>query len=294
MIAKNSSKSADSASQIVEQPAQGPITGRVLRFFRDQPQELKLSATAPSAKGWVSTFEFLTTYLYQAMYRARVQLLRPQGVPSSQAADRISRGIFASIDMRGPSRLKLLEDGALWAVTKTLHDLIRAPDAQQMKQTTSIRLSTEEDLMSTVEDGGKPTADDVNLTLSASLWPALDADEENRKTLPESRGPPLRTRIADMPHLVAFFGALHRLRRCVGASLRANTSSDPDYRARPEPFSQLEAIPSTYAPVIQLLHSTSRGDIEAPQYQTGQSHPDDDPDSLTPVSDAPVGSLGNV
>lgn len=252
-------------SQNVEKPEKPPITGRVLRFNGNQLQELKRLATDPSGNNWVSTFEALSAYLYQQVYRARFQLLLSQGVSPSEAAERLFRGFWASINMRDARRLnlgqnyfpnavypiygtlshELLMNGDLWMVTKALHDLVRSVDVQQMEQTTrwiavqpdksrirvnftfadgnftvsqwsgfkmyvgvdfdvdsdgnpvhpilvapplteisrvdalAMILSTDEDLAE--QDSGRPSAVDVNLTLTEPLWSILDSDEEVRK-----------------------------------------------------------------------------------------------------------------
>lgn len=149
-------KPTESATQSVEKPAKPLITGRVLRFSGNQLQELKRLASDPSGKDWVSTFEALSAHLYQQVYRARVQLLLSQGVPPSEAAERLFRGFWASINMRDTSRLnlgptyfpnaiypvygfvshELLANGDLWMVAKALHELVRTVDVQQMEQTT--------------------------------------------------------------------------------------------------------------------------------------------------------------
>lgn len=138
------------------QSAKSPIIGRVLRFSGIQLLELKELATDPSGKGWVTTFEALSAYLYQRVYRARHQLLATECGSPNKAAEKIFRGFFASINMRDRGRLnlgpnyfpnaiypcydnfshELLADGEIWMVSKALHDLIRAIDAQQMEQTT--------------------------------------------------------------------------------------------------------------------------------------------------------------
>lgn len=250
------------------QSAKSPIIGRVLRFSGIHLLELKELATYPSGEGWVTSFEVLSAYLYQRVYRARHQLLASQCGSPTRAAEKMFRGFFASINMRDRGRLnlgpdyfpnaiypcydnfshELLADGELWMVSKALHDLIRATDAQQMEQTTrwiavqpdkghiginftfadgnftvsqwsgfnmyegvdfdvdgegnpvppvlvtppltevsrvdalAMMLSTDEDLNRMAKSGGKmPNAINVNLTLTAPLWPILDEDENFRK-----------------------------------------------------------------------------------------------------------------
>ncbi|KAJ5470035.1 hypothetical protein N7530_007392 [Penicillium desertorum] len=89
------------------QTAKPPVTGRVLRFTGSQLRDLKQLANDPSGKGWVSTFEALSAYFYQRVYRARHQLLVSQGDSPTEAANKTCRGLFASINMRDASRLNL-------------------------------------------------------------------------------------------------------------------------------------------------------------------------------------------
>lgn len=263
--AEEPQKPTEYTSQSVEKPAKPPITCRVLRFNGNQLQELKRLATDPSGNNWVSTFEALSAYLYQQVYRTRFQLLLSQGVSPFEAAERLFRGFWASVNMRDARRLnlgqnyfpnaihpvygtlshELLMNGDLWMVTKALHGLVRSVDVQQMEQTTrwiavqpdksrirvnftfadgnftvsqwsgfkiyvgvdfdadsdgnpvhpilvapplteisrvdalAMILSTDEDLAE--QDGGRPSAVDVNLTLAEPLWSILDSDEEFRK-----------------------------------------------------------------------------------------------------------------
>ncbi|KAL2815114.1 transferase [Aspergillus granulosus] len=127
----------------MEKSSKPPITGRVLRFTGDLLQDLKRLATEPSGKNWVSTFEALSAYLYQLIYRARAQLLLSQGVPPTEVSKQLLRGFWASIDMRDSRRLNLGPNyfpNAIYPpyrmVAKALHELIRAVDVQQMEKTT--------------------------------------------------------------------------------------------------------------------------------------------------------------
>ncbi|KAL5048589.1 hypothetical protein BDW71DRAFT_205286 [Aspergillus fruticulosus] len=80
-----------------------PIAGRVLRFSGNQLHELKRLATNPNGKDWGSTFEALSAHLYQQLYRARAQLLLSRGLAPAEAAKKLSRAFWASINMRGHS-----------------------------------------------------------------------------------------------------------------------------------------------------------------------------------------------
>ncbi|KAJ5332816.1 hypothetical protein MYU51_009017 [Penicillium brevicompactum] len=131
----------------------GKVTGRVLRFTGSQLKHLKDLATDPEGASWVSTFEALSAYLYQQVYRARVHLMKSHGVPSSEIASCFSRGFWGSIDLRGPTRLnlperyfpnavaplilsesshELLADGPLSQVAGALHTVVRAFDPKKM------------------------------------------------------------------------------------------------------------------------------------------------------------------
>ncbi|RAH86614.1 hypothetical protein BO86DRAFT_432008 [Aspergillus japonicus CBS 114.51] len=136
----------------------GRVTGRVLRFTGPQLQALKERATDPrGTTGWVSTFEALSAYLYQRVYRARVQLMHDRGgVPASKIPACLSRGFWGSIDLRGPTRLnrlpehyfpnavaplilsdpshELLLDGPLWQVAAALHAVVRSFDPRRMEE----------------------------------------------------------------------------------------------------------------------------------------------------------------
>ncbi|KAK9235728.1 transferase family-domain-containing protein [Lipomyces kononenkoae] len=143
-----------------ELPAGPPVVGRVLRFSGCDLNALKDVAKDPSGHGWVSTFESLCAFLYQRVYRARLELLNSQGVPTIAAAAQLSRGFWAAIDVRSPSltpsRLNLparyfpnavycpytyaahdlLAESPLGQVAKFVHDLIRSVGRQQLQQTT--------------------------------------------------------------------------------------------------------------------------------------------------------------
>lgn len=135
---------------------QPPVVGHVLRFSGSQLNNLKLQATDPSGQGWVSTFEALSAYIYQLVYRARIQLHRSQGMTQQAATSELSRAFLTPINLRGATRLDLptryfanavscpytnvphdvLTDGPLWQVAKTLHDWLHSFDAQEARQTT--------------------------------------------------------------------------------------------------------------------------------------------------------------
>lgn len=136
-------------------PVNPPVVGRVLRFSSRGLAALKAQAIDPSGYEWVSTFEALSAYLYQRVYRARLQLLMSQGKSSLEAASELSPAFLTPINLRGPTRLNLparyfpnavtapyinvphdlLADSPLWKVAKALHDWIRSFDLRETKQT---------------------------------------------------------------------------------------------------------------------------------------------------------------
>ncbi|KAL6849657.1 hypothetical protein ACO1O0_009200 [Amphichorda felina] len=128
------------------------VIGRVLRFSADHLASLKAQSTDPSGKGWVSSTEAVSAFLYQRIYRARLQALQAQ----EDAAARLSPGFWISIDMRSPDRLGMkpqyfpnciypsyanslvpsLADCPLWEVAGAVHHLIRSVDPERMRKTT--------------------------------------------------------------------------------------------------------------------------------------------------------------
>lgn len=151
-----STSSNPEPSTPANKPAPPLVLGRVLRFSSQKCQQLKARATDPSGQDWVSTNDALVAYLYQLIYRARLQHLIAQGVPEPTAFNQLSTGIFSSIDMRGPTRLNLppryfpnciygaymylqpetLAQGPLWKVAKAFHDMSHGITPEQMKQET--------------------------------------------------------------------------------------------------------------------------------------------------------------
>lgn len=132
---------------------QPQVVGRVLRFSRSDLATLKRSATDPSGRGWVSTFDALSAHIFQRVYQARLRLHQSQGLPPSSSDD-IPRGFLTSINLRHPDRLNLppryfpnaafatfttlphdvLANGPLWQVAQTIHDLTRSVVPQEVAQ----------------------------------------------------------------------------------------------------------------------------------------------------------------
>ena len=123
------------------------VLGRVLRFSTADLRALKERASDPSGSTWISTFEAMSAYFLQASYKARLTVLQKQGVSPTEAASRISRGFWSSIDVRGPKYLdlppryfpnavwapymylshELLAHKPRWEVARAIHDYTRAP-----------------------------------------------------------------------------------------------------------------------------------------------------------------------
>lgn len=132
------------------------VLGRTVRFSGNSLKAIKQLATDPTGESWVSTFEALCAFLYQWNYHIRLQHLTSVGLCEEEAADKIARGFWASINMRPPGRLnlspryfpnaiyppytsfphKFLAKEPLWKVAKELHNLIHGVDAQTMAQST--------------------------------------------------------------------------------------------------------------------------------------------------------------
>ncbi|KAB8225148.1 transferase [Aspergillus novoparasiticus] len=152
-----STKEQDSPPSTTNQHPQPRVIGRVLRFPGPELKKLKALAMDPNPQSqtWVSTFDALSTYLYQRSYQARFQYLKSQGVPSSKAASELSRGFWSSINFRSRDRLslhpryfpnavycptayhshELLVDKPLWEVAKALHEQVHSVDSSTMERT---------------------------------------------------------------------------------------------------------------------------------------------------------------
>ncbi|PYI33843.1 hypothetical protein BP00DRAFT_434207 [Aspergillus indologenus CBS 114.80] len=193
----------------------GRVTGRVLRFTGPQLQQLKALATDPRGASWVSTFEALSVYLYQQVYRARVQLLQSRGgAPVSEVPACLSRGFWGSIDLPGPTRLTLpkhyfpnavtplilsdpshalLVDGSLWQVAAALHAVVRSFNLHQMEN--ELKWIAMQPDKSRIKvrfrfGGGNFT---VSLWSKHSMYCGIDfdADEGNNALSPVLVSPPL-------------------------------------------------------------------------------------------------------
>lgn len=224
-----------------------PVSGRVLRFSGPKLRAIKELATNPSGKGWVSTFEALSAYLYQQIYRARVKHLETQGVTVSEAASQLSRGFLASIDIRDPHRLnlparyfpnaiycpftysphELVADSPLWQVTESVHNLIRSVEPEHMAKTPR--------WIAAQPDKGriKLNYSFFNGSFIASQWSKFDmyvgvdfdADESGKPLPPSVVGPPF-TRLALVDGLALFLSTEEQFYRVTGQDGSCSSSKD--------------------------------------------------------------------
>lgn len=81
-----------------------PVTGKLLRFTRDQLCAIKSAATDPMQGHYVSTFEALSALLWLSIQRVRIQYSSSKATIDccDETAD-----LLTSIDWRSPSRLNL-------------------------------------------------------------------------------------------------------------------------------------------------------------------------------------------
>lgn len=150
--APSNSKPAVERHQTIEQP----VIGRMLRFSGSDLLALKSRGCDQNPEGWVSTFEALTAYLYQLVYRTRIQYIVSCGDSIESAASKISPGLWASLNVRGKERLdlspryfpnavhatcmegshKILAHRDVRDVATAVHKMIRSEDKQRILQTT--------------------------------------------------------------------------------------------------------------------------------------------------------------
>ncbi|OJK03618.1 hypothetical protein ASPACDRAFT_22320 [Aspergillus aculeatus ATCC 16872] len=230
----------------------GRVTGRVLRFTGPQLQELKERATDPrGSTGWVSTFEALSAYLYQRVYRARVQLMHDRGeVPASEIPACLSRGFFGSIELRGPTRLnlpehyfpnavaplilsdpphELLMDGPLWQVSAALHAVVRSFDPHHMEEELKwIAVQPDKSRIKVrFRFGGNFT---VSQWSKHSMYCGMDfdADEGGNALAPVLVSPPLTdiSRVDGLAFILSTEEELHRATQHEGSRQRSPPSLD--------------------------------------------------------------------
>lgn len=120
-----------------------PVVGKFIQFSRQRLETLKLetSAASSSGKGWISTFEALTAYLFRAIYRARLKA-REDGVITTPMSE---TDILTPVNMRWkldsedlpkgyfPNALfclstevpkEVLKNGSTGDVARCLHDML--------------------------------------------------------------------------------------------------------------------------------------------------------------------------
>ncbi|CAI7581607.1 unnamed protein product [Penicillium bialowiezense] len=137
-------------------PNDAPISARVLRFSSEDLAEFKRAATNPdhTSGTWVSTFEALSAFLFQRVYKAKVQVIEGLGISPDDDRCEDLRQFFTLMDMRDRDRLNLpprylanavhsvslypshadLIEGPLWYIAETIHSAIRSVDPAQVKQ----------------------------------------------------------------------------------------------------------------------------------------------------------------
>ncbi|KAE8374977.1 transferase [Aspergillus bertholletiae] len=139
----------------LRQRTEPPIIGRMLRFSGSDLMALKARASGPNPENWVSTFEALTAYLYQLVYKARIQYLVLRGASAESATSKIWTGLWASLNVRSKERLNLppryfpnavhatcmqgspqvLAHGNLCDVARSIHDMIRSEHKERILHT---------------------------------------------------------------------------------------------------------------------------------------------------------------
>ncbi|CAG8947258.1 unnamed protein product [Penicillium salamii] len=133
-----------------------PVSARVLRFDGQDLAALKQAATNPDPRSdtWVSTFEALSAFLFQRVYKAKVELRETLGHSPEDVPCQSLRQFSTAMDMRDPDRLNLpprylanavhclstsashgnLMKGCLWYIARTIHYAIRSVDKTSVKE----------------------------------------------------------------------------------------------------------------------------------------------------------------
>lgn len=122
------------------------VTGRVFTISALTLARIKSMATGPEADDtWISTFEALSAFLYQTIFRARHRIhhrtSRADFLTSFNARRRLglSDRYFGNMPICVTTHLEPaeLEQWPLWRVARHLHDLIRDPstDGQSVRST---------------------------------------------------------------------------------------------------------------------------------------------------------------
>lgn len=132
-------------------PATSPrVVGRVLRFSGKELETIKARATDSEGGGWISTFDALSAYLAQRIYRARLELARAS---SSSGANSLVTDILTSVNIRRPLGLSSsayfpnalftpsiapphdsLAFGELHETAKIIHDLTHSPETSSLEE----------------------------------------------------------------------------------------------------------------------------------------------------------------
>ncbi|CAG8891942.1 unnamed protein product [Penicillium salamii] len=139
-----------------QQQRTAPVSARVLRFDGQDLAALKQAATNPDPRSdtWVSTFEALSAFLFQRVYKAKVELRETLGHSPQDVPCHSLRQFSTAMDMRDPDRLNLpprylanavhclstsashgnLMKGCLWYIARTIHYAIRSVDKTAVKE----------------------------------------------------------------------------------------------------------------------------------------------------------------
>lgn len=133
-----------------------PVSARVLRFSSQDLAGFKQAATSPDPQSgtWVSTFEALSAYLFQRVYKSKIQLIEKLGISPQDERCQELRRFFTTMDMRDRDRLNLpprylanavhtlsaysshdtLMKGPFRSIADTIHRAIRSVDPVQVKR----------------------------------------------------------------------------------------------------------------------------------------------------------------
>ncbi|KPI86184.1 hypothetical protein ABL78_4737 [Leptomonas seymouri] len=138
------------------------VVGRELYFSAEQLRELKRRATSPDGKGWASTFEALSAFLWQCVYVARCAVYLREScttddplrwpiadfltsinlrdrflrAPEGDAADYFPVGCFPISTKMSP---RVLRDGPLHQLAAVVHALLRASELDPTEVQRTVR-----------------------------------------------------------------------------------------------------------------------------------------------------------
>ncbi|KAJ5794156.1 hypothetical protein N7457_000755 [Penicillium paradoxum] len=108
----------------VQSELTGKVTGCLLRFSGRKLQQLEKSAKRRKLGIFIRS-------IVSHLYRARVHSSKWRGASDSEVASRLSRGFWASIEARGPTRLGLSQEYFPNAATRVIHDVVRSFEPEE-------------------------------------------------------------------------------------------------------------------------------------------------------------------